>query len=221
MPLPEKDHQINRLSMRDEVYAKLLTWIMEGVFRPGEKLVDKELAENMGVSRTPVREAFRRLEDKGLVESSASRWTRVSEISSDEPAMIYPIIWTLEELAVSLAMKNLTADDLKKMEQANAELKTALLADDPVASSQADASFHDIFIQKSENYHLVNILQDLKIMYRRLEINYFEGYTRVTNSVEEHTRILAALKNKDLALATQILRTNWQNSLKRLNCQES
>ena len=76
MPLPFKTKPFNRSSMREEVYKMLLTWILEGEFRPGEKLLDKDLAESMGVSRTPVREALRRLEDKGLVESSANRWTR-------------------------------------------------------------------------------------------------------------------------------------------------
>ena len=96
MPIPEKIRPISRSSMREEVYRTLLMWIMEGELRPGEKLLDKELAEKMGVSRTPVREALRRLEDKNLVESSANRWTRVTDISVEEPAMIYPIIWTLE-----------------------------------------------------------------------------------------------------------------------------
>ena len=92
MPVPFKTKPFNRSFMREEVYKTLLTWIMEGELRPGEKLLDKELAESMGVSRTPVREAMRRLEDKGLVESAANRWTRVSEVSIHESEKIYPII---------------------------------------------------------------------------------------------------------------------------------
>jgi DNA-binding GntR family transcriptional regulator len=70
MPIPKRIKPISRFTMREEVYSTLLMWIMEGELRPGEKLLDKELAEKMGVSRTPVREALRRLEDKGLVVSS-------------------------------------------------------------------------------------------------------------------------------------------------------
>ncbi|WP_022667480.1 GntR family transcriptional regulator [Desulfospira joergensenii] len=80
MPLPANNNPIERPSIREEVYKKLLTWIMEGVLKPGEKIVDKELALHMGVSRTPVREAIRRLEDQDLVESAANRWTRISKI---------------------------------------------------------------------------------------------------------------------------------------------
>ncbi len=216
MPLPEAEHQINRLSMREEVYDKLLTWIMEGTLRPGEKLLDKELADTLGVSRTPVREALRRLEDKGLVESSASRWTRVSEISHDDPGMIYPIIWTLEALAAEMAIFHLTENDYKRMEKANAALKSALEKGDPVAASAADARFHDVYIQRSYNGHLINILQDLKIKYRRMEINYFEKDAKITASLEDHARIITAFKHEDTPLATNIIRSNWQNSLKRL-----
>ncbi|WP_300458708.1 GntR family transcriptional regulator [Desulfobacula sp.] len=216
MPLPVKNNQIHRPSMRDEVYNKLLTWIMEGVLRPGEKLLDKELAEHMGVSRTPVREALRRLEDKDLVESSANRWTRVSEISSREPEMIYPIIWTLDGLAAALALKTLVAKDFEKMEQANAVLKSALENNDPVAASKADAAFHDVYIERSQNNHLIKILQDLKVRYRRFEVFYFEGTAHAKNSLEDHKTIIATLKagNSDLAIKT--IHSNWQNSLERL-----
>ena len=216
MPIPVKAKPINRSFMRDEVYNTLLSWIMEGELRPGEKLLDKELAENMGVSRTPVREALRRLEDKELVESSANRWTRVSEISIKEPETIYPIIWTLEELAVSQAVKHLTRKDFKKMEQANTAMGKALDEEDPVKASMADIQFHDVFIKRSGNHHLVTILRDLKIKFRRVEVTYFEGSACAKYSLDEHYRILAALESQDMVLAQSLIRANWQSSLKRL-----
>lgn len=215
MPIPSKKQAVNRLSMREEVYNTLLSWIMEGELRPGEKLLDKELADNMGVSRTPVREALRRLEDKALVESSANRWTRVSEISRQEPKRIYPIIWTLEELAISVAAEYLTEKDFRKMAQANIALQKALEHPDPVKASIADVAFHDVFIQRSGNPHLIDILSDLKIKYRRLEVSYFEGGA-ASESVEEHEYIIDALKIKDIRSAQSLIRSNWQNSLKRL-----
>jgi len=69
MPIPQGTKIINRSTLREEVYETILHWIMEGELRPGEKLLDSELAERLGISRTPVREALRRLEDKGLVET--------------------------------------------------------------------------------------------------------------------------------------------------------
>jgi DNA-binding GntR family transcriptional regulator len=202
--------------MREEVYKTLLSWILEGELRPGEKLLDKELAETMGISRTPVREAIRRLEDKGLVESSANRWTRVSEVSIREPEKIYPIIWRLEELALVESMVFLTEDDFKAMEKANTRLEKALVNEDPVKASQADIEFHDVFINKSDNQHLMSILRDLKISYRRFEVLYFEGNASAKYSIEEHSGIIEALRKKDLTVGLELNRLNWQNSLARL-----
>jgi DNA-binding GntR family transcriptional regulator len=216
MPVPAKTKPISRSFMRDEVYNTLLAWIVEGELRPGEKLLDKELAENMGVSRTPVREALRRLEDKQLVESSANRWTRVAEVSIKEPEKIYPIIWSLEELAISEAIDLLTSTDFEKMEKANLALAKAIENEDPVNGSIADLHFHDVFIVRSGNQHLSMILQDLKIQCRRVEVIHFKGYASAKYSLDEHKRILEALQSKDLVLAQSMTRFNWQSSLKRL-----
>jgi DNA-binding GntR family transcriptional regulator len=220
MPLPTKEIQIARPPMREEVYNKLLDWIMEGFLRPGEKIVDKEIAEHMGVSRTPVREALRRLEDRGLVESVANRWTRVSKIPSKEPEMIYPIIWTLEKLALSIAIRTMTEEDFTKMEQANNELKAALERNDPVAASKADARFHGIFLERSQNTHLIDIIKDLKIRYRRLEVNYFDGLSIAESSIKEHKAIISALRTGDIVLAEKIVHSNWERSLERLKAIE-
>ncbi len=216
MPIPANTKPLNRSFMREDVYNTLLSWIMKGKLHPGEKLLDKELAETMGVSRTPVREALRRLEDKDLVESSANRWTRVSEISIKEPEMVYPVIWSLEGLAVSLAMDQLTAGDIKKMQQANLALGEALGEANPVKASRADVLFHDIFIERAGNPHVVTILRDLKIKCRRVEVIYFGGSACSKHSLDEHDRILQALKSRDVALARSAIQANWQNSLERL-----
>ena len=193
---------------------------MEGFLRPGEKIVDKELAEHMGVSRTPVREALRRLEDRGLVESVANRWTRVSKIPAKESEMIYPIIWTLEKLALSIAISTMTEEDFTKMEKANNELKAALEKNDPMAASKADAQFHGTFLNRSQNVHLIDIVKDLKIKYRRLEVNYFEGLSIAESSIEEHKVIISALRTGDIELAKKIIYSNWKRSLERLKAIE-
>ena len=216
MPVPYKNKPLNRSFMREEVYKTMLTWIMDGELRPGEKLLDKELAESMGVSRTPVREALRRLEDKGLVESSANRWTRVSEVSIDEPEKIYPIIWTLEELAATQAIGVLADEHFILMEKANDKLEKALSSGDPVRASLADIEFHDVFIKRSDNPHLMAILRDLKISYRRVEVTYFEKDASGRYSLDEHLRIVEAFRAGELSEVQAMIRRNWQNSLKRL-----
>ncbi|WP_419176173.1 GntR family transcriptional regulator [Desulfosediminicola sp.] len=216
MPVPHNPQQINRFSMREEVYNTLLKWIMEGVLRPGEKILDKDLAERLGVSRTPVREALRRLEDKELIESAANRWTRVARISLKEPEKFYPIIWTLEELAVSECIDLLDDEDFHQMEAINRSIQKATKNNDPVKASWADVEFHQVYIAKSANDYLISILRDLKIKFRRIEVCYFDGTKSSDESFMEHNQILGALRNRNLAETQHLIRTNWQNSLKRL-----
>lgn len=216
MPIPSKAKSVNRSIMREEVYNAILTWIMEGELRPGEKLLDKELSDHMGVSRTPVREALRRLEDKGLVETAVNRWTRVTQIPVSESEMIYPIIWNLEKMAISMAIDTLSEPDFKAMDRANTALTNALKKKDPVGASRADYDFHDAFVTASGNIHLINILQDLKIKHRRVEVTYFEGHACATYSVDEHLKILDALRQRDIELARSLIQSNWQSSLDRL-----
>jgi DNA-binding GntR family transcriptional regulator len=217
MPLPQKVSPINRPTIRDEVYNQLLSWILEGVLRPGEKLTDHKLADSLGVSRTPVREALKRLEDKGLIEIAANRWTRVAGISLDEAALIYPVIASLEKLALAQAYANLGPAELTRMERLNHELKQAIQNSDPVMASQADAAFHAVIIEQAQNHYISSILTDLKIQHRRLEVQYFQDGFHALASVEEHQRIIESLRDGDLVGAQEIIQANWDKSLKRLH----
>ena len=216
MPIPKTLIPISRSSIREKVYNTLLEWIMEGVLRPGEKILDKDLAVKMGVSRTPVREALRRLEDKHLVESAANRWTRVAEIPAEEPQLIYPILWTMEELAIAQAFAALTPRDLAAMGDANSALEQALKDHDPLSASKADTRFHAVYIRRADNPFLSTILNDLKIRCRRIEVAYFGGSALASDSVAEHRLILEAIAATDLAAVQQRIRLNWQSSLKRI-----
>ena len=182
--------------------------------RPGEKLSDHKLAQHLGVSRTPVREALKRLEDKGLVEIAANRWTRVARISLDQAGLIYPVISSLESLALSLA--KLETGDLDRMDELNRELKTAIQERDPVAASRADAGFHQVIIQAAQNHYITTILDDLKIQHRRLEVQYFQEDIPAKASVREHELIIEALRRGDLTRAQGVMRDNWAQSLDRL-----
>jgi len=201
--------------MREEVYNKLLKWITEGDLHPEEKLLDKEVAENLGVSRTPVREAFRRLEDKGLLETSAGCWTRVSPMSQNEANRIYPIIAKLEELVVSLSINKLTDADFNQLDKANKTLASTITLNQPVKASQADYHFHEILIEKSNNPYLIDILEDLKLKFRRLEVYYFGGCITASDSVHEHEQLVGALRERNSESAQKLIKLNWDNSMKR------
>ena len=102
------------------------------------------------------------------------------------------------------------------MELANKKLKAAIETGEPVAASRADADFHDVVIERSLNPHLIKILKDLKIRYRRLEVVFFKGSSIADSSVKEHEVFISSLKSGDIKCAGQIIYSNWKKSLERL-----
>lgn len=216
MPVPLHAPRIKRKLIREEAYATLKEWIVDGVLKPGEQLRDHDLAEKLGTSRTPVREALRRLEDEGLVETSLNRWTRVSSPDVEEAQRIYPILWTLEPLALLLAAPKLSTVDMNEMVNTNAGLKQALRKNDPLRASGADYDFHNAFVRRCDNPDLIRIISDLKVKLRRLEVMYFEGHVVADRSVSEHQTILTELEHADYEAAARCVGANWENSLQRI-----
>lgn len=219
MPLPDTVRPIERRLLREQVYATLRDWIIQGVLQPNEKVRDVELAARLGVSRTPVREALRRLEDEGLVRAEAHRWTRVAPLDPEDAHRIYPIIWTLEGMAVRLAGPALADEDLGEMAEANRRLARALQRGEAVDAWAADRDFHLVFVRRAGNPELLKILQGLKTKLRRLEAAYFGSSAAAEPSVAEHEEILAALARCDHARAAAAVEANWRNSLERLTRQ--
>lgn len=216
MPVPSRAKKLNKTLMRAEVYADLRAWIIDGTLRPGEKLRDAELAEALGVSRMPVREAFLRLEDEGLVETSANRWTRVAHVDVGQAKRIYPLVISLERLALSLAASRLGEAEISEMEEANAQLSRALEDGRAVDASEADGRFHAVIVGAADNPELASILDNLKAKLRRLEVAYFDGCMVADRSVVEHKKLLNALNSGDHGAAAEILEANWRGSLGRL-----
>jgi DNA-binding GntR family transcriptional regulator len=201
--------------MREEVYETIKKWIVEGVLHPGEKLTDAELATQLGVSRTPVREAFRRLDDEGLLQTARNRWTRVSEIDVEQAEHIYPIVWSLESLAASIAYPKMESEDFEAMSAANLDLKQALEDENSVEAVSKDAEFHGVFVARSGNPYLIDSLEQAKVRLRRLEVAYFEGSSIAVPSLAEHERIIKAFRSKDAERVPKVVAENWQRSLDR------
>jgi DNA-binding GntR family transcriptional regulator len=216
MPLPPRVRRIARQLVRERVYLTLRDWILDGTLRPNEILRDVELAARLGVSRTPVREALRRLEDEGFVQTAANRWTRVAPANLEDALRIYPMIWTLEALAMRDAGPRLTASDLEEMTRANNHLNHALKEKDAVKASTADRTFHGVFVRRTANPELIHVIEWLKMKLRRIEVVYFGGSLVAEASVREHQQILQALRVKDIEAAAQGVELNWRRSLERL-----
>ena len=208
---------LEKTLMRDDVYQNLKSWIVQGTLEPEEKLRDIDLANQLGVSRTPVREALRRLEDEGLVETKQNAWTRVSKVDVSLASRIYPILRLLEPLALELAVPQFSSKDFKKMRVLNAAIKKALDAGDGKTAALHDTDFHEVFIARCGNPELIQVIRNLKTNHIRLEIAYWRGGKNALESVNEHERLIAALEKQDLKAAKLALEQNFVRALTRIS----
>lgn len=209
------DSKIKRTFARQEAYIKLRNWILDGTLAPGEKLSDKELATQLGVSRTPIREALLRLEDEGLVKTKPNSSTLVSSIDFHNAFHLYSIVWTLELLALSQAFGAITEAHIQKMVDANERFLQSMKTRDRNSALDADYDFHSVFVHLSENTEIEKIISDLKAKLKRLDLFYFDKLKNAVLSYDEHKQLIDALQQKDLSLSLKALENNWKNSFKR------
>jgi DNA-binding GntR family transcriptional regulator len=209
------ESKIQRTFVRQEAYVKLRHWILDGTFAPGIQLRDKELAEQLGVSRTPVREALLRLEDEGLVQTKPNRSTHVSSIDFHKAFHLYSIVWTLERLALTQAFGSIMDKHIQQMVDANESFLKKMKAKDRFSALEADYDFHTVYIKLSENRELEKIIFELKTKLKRLDLYYFDKIKNASVSYEEHKKIIEALKEKNLLQALEAVENNWKNSFNR------
>jgi DNA-binding GntR family transcriptional regulator len=216
MPIPEVVPDLSRRLAREEVYIALRRWIIAGDLKPGEMLRDQALADSLGVSRTPVREALRRLEDEGFVETARNRWTRVALLNPARAVQSYAVVQALETEALSCAFERIGEDALSEMVLANDRMLAASDAGDSFTAAGSDEQFHRVWLSLSGNHELSAIVTSQKLKLHRIEAAYFAGTARTLDSHVEHGLIIAAIKRGSLADACGALRKHWQLSEKLL-----
>ena len=214
MPIPQVSRPLSRSLARDEVHRRLKVWIIDGTLRPGEVLRDQGIALSLGVSRTPVREALRRLEDEGFVETALNRWTRVAPLDLQKALEIYSIIEALEVFALETA--RLTAEDIKKMSVINQAMRRALRLKQPGSALRADEDFHGVWLTGAQNGELWVLVQQLKTKLQRVELAYWDRAARADESVREHATLLRALQTGSRHEAIVALKRNWEGAKQRL-----
>ena len=160
------------LGLTEQVSKVLTEAILDGVLEPGTQLLETELQQQLGVSRSPIRETFRDLERKGLVVIVPRRGAFVKEITVRDIKENFPVRANLEGLAAKLAYGNLSSNDLGKMRTTLKGMKQAGRENDREAYRHNHQEFHEIFIKASDNQLLIDILQNLR-MHR---VWYFVSY---------------------------------------------
>lgn len=199
---------IQRLSFRDEVYQTLKKAIMLLEFKPGQRLNDKELAEEFGISRTPVREALKRLEDEGLVESIPGSATRVTPLKPEEAKHAFTVVAALHALAARLAVPMFADSDIEKLKLSNDHLKASLEKNNIIEAIEADESFHHVFIQVAGNPEIKMALERIVPKVHRLEIAQFGSITGL-KSVDQHRQIIESCESRDSQEVARLVEENW------------
>ncbi|WP_127504693.1 GntR family transcriptional regulator [Actinoplanes solisilvae] len=210
MPIPERVGMVPRSLLRENAYRTIRDAIVDGTFAPGERLNDGELAQWLGVSRTPVREALTRLEESGLVLTKPGRYTMVSPLDARAARAAQTVTAAMHELAVREAVPQMTAAEIKAMRAANTRFAAALRADDVDAAIAADDEFHGIAVAASANPALRSVLEQFTPVLRRLERLRFSSLNG-RESVALHNRIIEFCRIGDAEGAAAAARENWMS----------
>lgn len=201
--------QIEATTLADRVYQIVRNRILHRELVPGSFIREQEVSEATGVSRTPVREALNRLASQDFLERVPHRGFRVPDRPWEALLEIYPIVSALEMLAATLSFRQLTAADLRRMEELNRQLEEASLAGDTKALVESNNSFHRIFSDRSGNDRLSELLDQLRAQVSLLDRLYFSVSENSERALAEHEEILEALVREDYAEAFELLRLNY------------
>ena len=192
------------LPLRDVVFNTLRQAILKGELKPGERLMEIALAERLGVSRTPIREAMRKLELEGLVVMIPRRGAQVANITEKDLNDVLEVRIALENVAIEKACKNMTDEDMSRLWVAAKSFEHTIGEGNLVKLAEADVAFHEIIYQASDNKRLIQTLNNLREQIDRYRVEYLkDGETRDV-LVREHEELTRAIRERDVERAQKI-----------------
>ena len=199
------------LPLRDVVFNTLRQAILKGELAPGERLMEIQLAQKLGVSRTPIREAIRKLELEGLVLMIPRRGAEVAKISEKSLKDVLEVRRSLEELAIELACQRMTEAELAQLERAQAAFRDTIGEGDAMKIAELDEAYHDVIYNCTRNARLVQILNNLREQMYRFRLEYIKEEDKRQILLLEHEKILSALRGRRVAEARAAVREHIDN----------
>jgi DNA-binding GntR family transcriptional regulator len=193
------------LPLRDVVFFTLRQAILKGELEPGERLMEMQLAEQLGVSRTPIREAIRKLELEGLVLMIPRRGAIVAKITEKDLRDVLEVRASLERLSTNLACERIQDDAIEELRQAQEAFKEALEGDDITLQAQRDVEFHDVIYKATGNLRLIQMLNNLREQMYRYRLEYLKYDLAHQTLIEEHEAMIDAISKRDKDTATDII----------------
>ncbi len=186
------------MPLREVIFTSLREAIIVGELKPGERLMEVQLADKMGVSRTPVREAIRKLELEGLVVMLPRKGAHVADLSAKDIMDVLEIRATLDGLASSLAASRITDDEIRDLKHVQSQFISHVEKDNLQGSIKKDVEFHDIIYRASRNDRLVQISGNLWEQVQRFRVTYMKEVRNSNEIVREHNEILEAISERNI-----------------------
>ncbi len=197
--------------LRDVIFDTLREAIIVGELKPGQRLMEVQLAEKMGVSRTPVREAIRKLELERLVEMLPRKGAHVAELSVKDIMDVLEVRATLDGLATSLSATRITDDEKKELRHLLDQFINYVEKENLQGSIKKDVEFHDVIYRSSRNDKLIQISNNLREQIQRFRIVYIKDYSSSRELIREHTEIYEAIIAGNPETAMEAARRHIKN----------
>ena len=199
------------LPLRDVVFNTLREAILKGELKPGERLMELQLAARLGVSRTPIREAIRMLEQEGLAVTIPRRGAEVAKMTEKDMQDVLQVREALDELAASIACEMISKEELEQLEQAMKDFELAISTKDVKSIADTDMIFHDIIYHATRNPKLVTILNNLREQMYRYRVEYLKDEKNYPILLKEHREIVEGFTAKNKELVTDSMRKHVVN----------
>ncbi|NLL78149.1 MAG: GntR family transcriptional regulator [Clostridiales bacterium] len=209
-----EDFQVNMdefLPLRDVVFNTLRKAILTGELKPGERLMEIHLANKLGVSRTPIREAIRKLELEGLVTMIPRRGAEVAQITEKSLKDVLEVRRALDALCAKLACERITEEEKEQLKDACAEFERATRIKDATVIAKADVALHDIIVAATGNQRLVQLVNNLAEQMYRYRFEYIKDESQHDRLIEEHRIIYESIMNKDCEEAAKAAELHIDN----------
>ena len=204
------------LPLRDVVFNTLRRAILKGELKPGERLMEIALADKLGVSRTPIREAIRKLELEGLVVMAPRKGAKVASITERDLNDVLEVRKGMEVLSISLACKRITGEELEKLESIERSFQSLIESGNLTELAEMDVKFHDTIYQATNNQRLVQLLNNLREQMYRYRMEYLKDIAVRRTLAEEHKAICEALRGRDESKAQNYVSVHIDNQQKAI-----
>lgn len=204
------------LPLRDVVFNTLRDSILHGELKPGERLIEVTLAQQLGVSRTPIREAIHKLEQEGLVNMIPRRGAQVASISEKNVHDVLEVRMALESMAARLAVERITPQEKVGLRQAEADFAACIENSNLALIAQKDEAYHDRIYQATKNQKLQFVINNLREQMYRFRLEYIKDASSRKLLIEEHRQITDAIFSGDAQAAMEASRIHIENQEKNI-----